>query len=105
MAELKISIQRDTRKIRKKPYLVRYYGDFNPHTSKHGKRLNGLSSRRKTNSKPDYPEMSAISLSNNSVRSSSVSIKKNTPTEPSKTIRIRSPVCRPIFILQFLLNR
>ncbi|MHC5185572.1 MAG: hypothetical protein ACYSPI_15120, partial [Planctomycetota bacterium] len=34
MAELKISIQRDTRKIRKKPYLVRYYGDFNPHTSK-----------------------------------------------------------------------
>jgi site-specific recombinase XerD len=34
MAELKISIQRDTRKIRKKPYLVRWHGAYDPHTSK-----------------------------------------------------------------------
>ena len=34
MAELKISIQRDTRKIRKKTYLVRWHGAYDPHTSK-----------------------------------------------------------------------
>jgi len=34
MAELKISIQKDTRKIRKKPYLVRWYGEYDPHKGK-----------------------------------------------------------------------
>ena len=34
MAELKISIHKDTRKSRKKPYLVRWYGEYNPHTGK-----------------------------------------------------------------------
>ena len=34
MSEFKISIQRDTRKIRKKPYLVRWHGAYDPHTDK-----------------------------------------------------------------------
>ena len=34
MAELKISIQKDSRKGRTKPFLVRWTGEYNPHTGK-----------------------------------------------------------------------
>jgi integrase len=34
MSEFSISIQKDDRNIRKKPYLVRWSGEFNPHTGK-----------------------------------------------------------------------
>ena len=46
MAELKISIQKDTRKIRKKVYLVRWSGEYNPHTGKQ-KRYSNSFARRK----------------------------------------------------------
>jgi integrase len=34
MSDFNISIQKDTRNIRKKPYLVRWVGEFDPHTGK-----------------------------------------------------------------------
>jgi integrase len=34
MSEFNISIQKDTRNIRKKPFLVRWVGEFDPHTGK-----------------------------------------------------------------------
>jgi len=46
MAELKISIQRDTRKIRKKPYLVRWHGDYNPHSGKQRKYCKSFAKRK-----------------------------------------------------------
>ena len=46
MAEFKISIQKDTRKIRKKPYLVRWYGEYNPHTGKQKRYSNSFAKRK-----------------------------------------------------------
>ena len=37
MSDFKIWIQKDTRNIRKKPYLVRWLGEFDPHTGKQKK--------------------------------------------------------------------
>jgi site-specific recombinase XerD len=46
MAELKISIQKDKRKIRKKPYLVRWFGEYNPHTGKQKKYSKSFAKRK-----------------------------------------------------------
>ena len=46
MAELKISIQKDMRKIRKKPYLVRWIGEYNPHTGKQKKYCKSFTKRK-----------------------------------------------------------
>ena len=46
MVEFNISIQRDTRKIRKKPYLARWTGEYNPHTGKQKKYSKSFSKRK-----------------------------------------------------------
>ena len=46
MSDFKIWIQKDTRNIRKKPYLVRWLGEFNPHTGKQKKYSKSFTKRK-----------------------------------------------------------
>lgn len=46
MSEFKVSIQKDDRNIRKKPFLVRWHGEFDPHTGRQKKYSKSFEKRK-----------------------------------------------------------